>query len=93
MFFRIMRKILDYIDELRRKPEPARHRILLLASGGITLIIFLFWLVNFKFIGLDLGQITRRVEAVKEPTTATDLGAGFGRLKNGWQVLIERFKN
>ena len=87
-----MRKILDYIDELRAKPESARRRILLFASSSMTLIIFLLWLWNFKFIGPDLGQGARQVETVKNQTAATGLGDVFGRLKNGWQVLVERLK-
>ena len=88
-----MKKFFNYIDELRARPEPARRRVLLLASGSITLIIFSLWLWNFNFIGPDFGPVTRQVAAVKEQTDAVGLTNALGRLKNGWQVLVERLKN
>ena len=39
----------NFINHLQRKPEGARRRILLGASFGIFLVIFLFWLTSFKF--------------------------------------------
>ena len=88
-----MRKILDYIDELRQRPEAARRRVLVLASSGITLVIFFVWLWNFNFIRPDFGQMAKQVESVKAQTAAVGLSEAFGRLKNGWQVLMERLKN
>jgi len=79
-----MKKLFDYLEELRRRPEPARRRVLVLTASSLTVAVFLIWLLNFKFL--------------TSPTTADQTAASgssdaLERIKAGWQILIKRIKD
>ncbi|MEK7208699.1 MAG: hypothetical protein AAB677_00370 [Patescibacteria group bacterium] len=80
-----MKRFADYLDELRRRPEPARRRVLVLTAGSLTVVIFLVWLLNLKFLTSGGGQ-TANVGSVNSVET-------LERIKTGWQVLIKRLKD
>ena len=43
----------EYIKNIRSKSERERHNFVVLVSAGITIIIFLMWLVNLKMTVLS----------------------------------------
>lgn len=43
--------LVDYLEHLRAKPEHERRMIALATSGGLTLVVFLAWLITFTSSG------------------------------------------
>ncbi|MBI4136189.1 MAG: hypothetical protein HY481_01395 [Candidatus Vogelbacteria bacterium] len=96
----MVKSAFDYLAKLRQRPEPVRRRALLFLSGGLTLVIFFFWLLNLKYAG-PLAHSTE-AEEVKVTTQSASAGAtlptgrqadALARIKAGWQVLRDRFSN
>ena len=97
-----MSRLFNYIDELRSRPEPARRRILVFASGGLTLLIALIWLVNLRYVGPLAERDAPKPEVGSQSQVAAPAaGAGeldaLERVKRGWTLLrdaiTEKFSN
>lgn len=74
----------DYLEKLRQRPEPARRRMLLMLSGGLTLVIFFLWLLNLKYA----GPLIRSTESEE-----VKAAGAVARIKAGWQVLRGHLPN
>lgn len=85
------RRVFDYLERLRQRPEPARRRALLALSGGLTLVIFFLWLLNLRYGG-PLARSTES-EEVKTAIQSSSAGAtgAVARIRAGWQVLRDHF--
>ena len=78
----------EHLERLRSKPEAVRRRALVLASGALTLIIFLLWLLNLKYV----GPLSNPVQ-VAAPPAANATGTfhqTLARIQAGWQILMKR---
>jgi broad specificity phosphatase PhoE len=77
-----------YIEEVRKKPEQERHKLVLIIAGGITLVILLMWLVNLKMTVFN-GNSEETVAADKTESPFTLIKENFSNLidsiKQSWQ--------
>lgn len=83
------RDLTDYLQSWLRKPESVRRRAAALAAGGITLVIFLLWLLNLKFTG-SLVPAAAPTPAVQTAAVRATVAEILARLQAGWRVLLER---
>lgn len=91
------RKFLTHLEAWRRRPEAVRQRARFLTAAGLTLVLSLFWLLNFKLAG-PLTPLTRPIEtAAVRPATSqavdSRLAEAVRRIKNGWRLLLEQVKS
>lgn len=47
-----MARIIEHLDTLREKPEHVRHRIALLAAGGVTALVAVTWVTAMASSGV-----------------------------------------
>ncbi len=97
-----MSRLFNYIDELRSRPEPARRRVLVFTSTGLTLLIALIWLINLRYLG-PLAQRSTPAPEVESKLQIAAPAAGAGetsaleRVRRGWDLLrdtiTEKFSN
>lgn len=83
--------LFDYLERLRSRPESTRRRVLLAAASALTLVIFLLWLLNLKYVG-SLSQTAAPVPAAA-PQLETSFLTGWDRIRAGWQILLKRVNN
>ncbi len=82
-----MNRLLNFIDQLRARPEGERKRWLLGSSFGITAVIALLWLSQLT---LTFGAPSAATQIASIATTRVSSEVGiFARIKNGYQVLKE----
>lgn len=70
-----------FVEELRKKPEHVRFRILYIASFGITGIIVLLW----------AGILTHKF--ISTPTDAKPSSQPFSLIKDGFQSTYKSVYN
>ena len=85
--------MLEYIDKLRRKPEPKRRKAVLLISVGVTLVIALIWGI-FLFMKVSTMDFSfqdnspeKNMPSLKQSvsTFIDQVGAAFSNTQNAMQ--------
>jgi len=77
--------LLDWLDQLREKPESVRFRVAILIAFVSTFIIFLVWL-SVLFLRFDEKKVNVEV-------TATEIQSPFLTFKNGMSRTLEDGRN
>ena len=72
--------MIDYINNLKSKPEHIRRRVAFMFASAFTFVVFAGWIASFGFvsntkIAKDLKNTAVRVDAPVSSLTATALGA------------------
>ncbi len=69
-----------HIERVREKPDAHKKRYAFFVSGGITVVIFLFWLASFN-IGGNTSAVAAQVKSPVSSVTASAADA-FGYIKD-----------
>lgn len=75
----------DHIDRLREKPEHIRRRIAFWSAGGMSVLIFVFWMASFSISGHTAsGALSRAAAQARSPVTSMVAAVGdlFSDLRN-----------
>jgi len=76
----------SYLDEIRQKPQHVRKGIALWVSGGITGMIFLFWLSFVTLTPISHQQVAQTQSA------GTENADVLTRIRAGFEAIIEQFR-
>jgi hypothetical protein len=76
--------MLDYLDSLRKKPEPERRKAVLMISLGITVLVAIIWGVTMYFrlseTDFSLGTESVRSEMPSLKETFSNFFTGIGNV-------------
>jgi ABC-type sugar transport system permease subunit len=85
--------LIDKIEDLRKKPEPVRYRVLIISLIIIMSVIIFFWITLFKY-SLKNSEIVGKDNSLKPLKTVSAMISDFSRVfKNNFSKVKENIKN
>ncbi len=85
--------LIDKIEDLRKKPEPVRYRVLIISLIIIMSVIIFFWITLFKY-SLKNSEIVGKDNSLKPLKTVSAMISDFSRaFKNNFSKVKENIKN
>ena len=78
-----MSKVLDYIENLRQKPESHRRRMQFLISTGVALVVLIVWGITFTTTGTKQDVTAQNGDTILSP---------LGVLRNELKATVEEVK-
>jgi hypothetical protein len=77
-----------YLEDLRGRPEHKRRKIALWWSGGLTAVIFLFWISSLSVTQISAKQaVSTAIQKTGSP--AQSLVAGVGAFTGDiWSMIV-----
>jgi hypothetical protein len=77
-----------HLEDLRGRPEHERRKIALWWSGGLTAVIFIFWISSMSVTQISARQaVSAAIQKTSSP--AQSLVAGVGALTGDiWSMIV-----
>lgn len=85
--------LIDKIEDLRKKPEPVRYRVLIISLIIIMSVIIFFWITLFKY-SLKNSDLADKDDSLKPPKTISGMISDFSSaFKDNFSKVKKEIEN